>query len=72
MVPVWESQPGSVHPVLVRQSGSGQTSVNDLRLSCKEAVHILVLLLWEILLLRLHILWVLLGHILWVLLGEVS
>ena len=61
MIAVRQRQPGAIHPILVRQSCSGQSSIKDLRLLYKQAVHILLLLLllckillllWKILLLR--------------------
>ena len=60
MIAVRQSQPGAIHPILVRQSCSGQSAIKDLRLLYKQAVHILLLLLllckillllWKILLL---------------------
>ena len=60
MIVVRQSQPGAIHPILVRQSCSGQSAIKDLRLLYKQAVHILLLLLllckillllWKILLL---------------------
>ena len=66
MVAVRQSQPGAIHPILVRQSCSGESSIKDLRLLCNQAVHILLLLgKILLLLLRLHILrvWVLLWEI---------
>ena len=66
MIAVRQRQPGAIHPILVRQSCSGQPSIKDLRLLYKQSVHILLLLLllWKILLLLRKILLLLLRKIL--------